>query len=226
MGTSKGYIAPTSPQWRNAKRGVTSYLTDPTENKKKQAISRYAKAIKMDDHSLALASTSFAGLMAFISSANAVGLNDALREIGREDLRDLDPKDALDELLSFYSNGGSTIDDSVVLDCMADSFDVLEIEELSQITQADLNLLLNELICQFAKRKFAQMFTKQANEKCTLIEANNRLSEVQEYIYYTLKEELNRTDAPPINPKNIGDMPVVKSIIDKAFSIMEQWYGE
>jgi len=70
MGTSKGYIAPTSPQWRNAKRGVTSYLSDPTENKKKQAISRYAKAIKMDDHSLALASTSFAGLMAFISSAN------------------------------------------------------------------------------------------------------------------------------------------------------------
>ena len=221
MGTSKGYIAPTSPQWRNAKRGVTSYLSYPTENKKKQAVSRYAKAIKMDDHSLASASSSFSKLIAFISSANAIGLNNALREIGREDLQD-----ALDELLSYYSNGGSTIDDSLVLDCMADSFDILEIEELSQITQADLSLLLKELICQFAKRKFAQMFTKQAYEKCTLIEANNRLLEAQEYIYYTLKEELNIADIHPINPENIGDMPVVKSIIDKAFSIMEQWYGE
>lgn len=27
MGTSKGYIAPTTPHWSQAKRAVTSYIT-------------------------------------------------------------------------------------------------------------------------------------------------------------------------------------------------------
>ena len=226
MGTSKGYIAPTSIHWKKAKIGLTGFLSNPTEDKLKRAISRYAKAVKTDSVSLDSAASSVSGLLAFISSIGG-GLREALREIGREDLCDLDPKEALDELLAFYANGGSTIDDALILDCLADAFENLAIDELTKISQADMNDLIREFACQFAKRKFAQIFDKHVREKSiSIAEADKRLLDAQEYIYYTLKDSITDELLDSINPKKLNDVALIRTVIDKAFGMMEQWYGE
>ena len=48
MGTSKGYIAPTTPHWSQAKRGVTSYINGGDGESRAKAASKYASAMHHD----------------------------------------------------------------------------------------------------------------------------------------------------------------------------------
>ena len=48
MGTSKGYIAPTTPHWSTAKRAVTAFINNRDFNSKAKAASKYATAMKKD----------------------------------------------------------------------------------------------------------------------------------------------------------------------------------
>ena len=48
MGTSKGYIAPTTPQWSQAKRAVTSYIKNGNMESRAKAASKFASAMHHD----------------------------------------------------------------------------------------------------------------------------------------------------------------------------------
>lgn len=48
MGTSKGYIAPTTPHWSQAKRAVTSYINSGDGESRAKAASKYASAMHHD----------------------------------------------------------------------------------------------------------------------------------------------------------------------------------
>ena len=48
MGTSKGYIAPTTLHWSTAKRAVTSFIKNRDYDSKAKAASKYATAMKTD----------------------------------------------------------------------------------------------------------------------------------------------------------------------------------
>ena len=48
MGTSKGYIAPTTLHWSKAKRAVTSFINNRDYDSKAKAASKYATAMKTD----------------------------------------------------------------------------------------------------------------------------------------------------------------------------------
>lgn len=50
MGTSKGYIAPSTPHWAQAKRGVSMYINNPSSAVKSAAASKYAKAINTEGY--------------------------------------------------------------------------------------------------------------------------------------------------------------------------------
>ena len=45
MGTSKGYIAPSTPNWASAKRGVSDFISHPTESNKQSAAAKYALSL-------------------------------------------------------------------------------------------------------------------------------------------------------------------------------------
>ena len=60
-----------------------------------------------------------------------------------------------------FANDGATIDDAIALDCMSEALTVLEIQSPEQLSTVDINRLIKELVCQFAKHKFAQLFDKQ-----------------------------------------------------------------
>ena len=47
MGTSKGYIAPTTSHWSTAKRAVTAFINNRDFDSKAKAASKYATAMKL-----------------------------------------------------------------------------------------------------------------------------------------------------------------------------------
>ena len=155
MGTSKGYIAPSTPYWSRAKRSVTSYLGNPSDNKRNSAASGYAKAMGSAGFSNNRAVHAFSGIASFAAFSGANGYQAALREIGRDDIFALPPEEALSELMHAFANDGATIDDAIALDCMSEALTVLEIQSPEQLSTVDINRLIKELVCQFAKLEFA-----------------------------------------------------------------------
>ena len=117
--------------------------------------------------------------------------------------------------------------DKIALDCISESFEVLDISNPEDLQNIDTNRLLKEMVCQFAKLKFAQMFDKQIRTKCPIIEeANARIAEMQEFIYYTMEQQLTPEILREINPQNLANASIVQSTINKGFELMTIFYGE
>lgn len=227
MGTSKGYIAPSTPYWSRAKRSVTSYLGNPSDNKRNSAASGYAKAMSSVGFANNRAVRAFSGIASFAAFSGANGYQAALREVGRDDILALPPEEALSELMHAFANDGTTIDDAIALDCMSAALTVLEIQSPEQLSTVDINRLIKELVCQFAKHKFAQLFDKQIRNKFpNTEEANMRITEMQEYIYYTMELKLTPEILSAINPENLANEPIVQETMTKGFEFLEEFYGE
>ncbi len=227
MGTSKGYIAPSTPNWKQAKREVSRYLSTPTENAKRTAVAKYARAMAADSYNASQVTRAFTGAISFSATSATQGYIAALHKIGRDDILSLEPKEALNALISHFTNDGSTIDDKIALDSMAESFQVLEIIQLEDLQNVDSSRLLKEMICQFAKLKFAQLFDKQIRTKCPVVEeANTRIAEIQEYIYYAMGQQLTDDVLKEINPHNLANEMIVQSTLKKGFELMTIFYGE
>lgn len=227
MGTSKGYIAPSTPHWSRAKRSITSYLGNPSDEKKTSAASGYAKAMNATGFSNSRAVSAFSGMASFAVSSGAKGYHAALQEIGRDDILALPPEEALSELIHAFASDGATIDDAIALDCISDALTVLEIQLPEQLSTLDVNKLIKELVCQFAKHKFAQLFDKQIRNKFPNVEeANARIAEMQEYIYYTMELKLTSNVLLEINPENLANEPVIQETLAKGFEFLGEFYGE
>lgn len=227
MGTSKGYIAPSTPNWKRAKREISHYLSNPTDVARKNVAAQYARAMAGDSYNVSQVTRAFAGAISFSSASTARGYAVALREIGREDILSLEPKEALDALISHFANDGSTIDDKIALDSMVETFKALEVIQLEDLQGIDTSRLLKEMVCQFAKLKFAQLFDKQIRTKCPVIEeANARIAEMQEYIYYAMNQQLTENILKEINPHNLANEMIVQNTLNKGFELMTIFYGE
>lgn len=227
MGTSKGYIAPSTPAWSQAKRSVSKYIGNPNTGTCREAATKYAQAMTAGNYSTVSVAKIFSGVLNFSSVSADRGYTTALHEIGREDLISLPPEEALSELMSHFANDGSTIDDKIALDCISESFRVLEITDIEDLQHIDSLQLLKEMVCQFAKAKFAQLFDKQIRNKCPIIEqANARIVEMQNYIYYTMAQQLTSDVLQAINPHNLANETIVQSTINKAYELMNAFYGD
>ena len=227
MGTSKGYIAPSTPAWSQAKRSVSRFLSNPTSHERGNTASKYAQAMTSGSYSTEHVASIFSGVINFSSTSSSHGYATARRNIHREDILSLTPAEALSELVSHFANDGSTIDDKIALDCISESFEVLDISDPDDLQNIDANRLLKEMVCQFAKLKFAQMFDKQIRFKCPIIEeANARIAEMQEFIYYTMEQQLTPEILREINPQNLSNASIVQNTINKGFELMTIFYGE
>lgn len=226
MGTSKGYIAPSSPNWASAKRGISSYLSQPSELNKKEAIAKYSKAMNSDGAMYERAASVFSSFTSFASTVKSSGITKALNDFGKNDYNDLSPEEAFSELVNSFSDG-SSIDDVIANSCISDALSILEITSFDDLSKVDFSELIKELVCQFAKQKFAQMFDKQIKNKSeSVIVANSRLKELQEYIYFTAKYQLTPEVLADINPKNLANEKVVKDVLKNAFDLLEHYYDE
>ncbi len=226
MGTSKGYIAPSTPNWASAKRGISGFINQPSELNKKDAVAKYARAMNSEESMYERASAVFASFSEFVSSSNRNGISQALSDFGKKYLNDLSPEEAFSELVNSFSEG-SSIDDIIANSCISDALLILGIESFEDFPKINYNDFIKELVCQFAKQKFAQMFDKHIKNKCgNVVIAHARQKEMQEYIYYTVKYQLTDNVLTEINPRNIADERIVKDVLAKAFDILEHYYDE
>lgn len=232
MGTSKGYIAPTRPEWSNAKRAVTAYLKSRDLVSKVNAVAKYAEAMRIGSKNgtggtaFGSSFSSAAGsVILFAQGAAENGLNNTLSRFGREDLIEKPNGTIIHELLSQFTNHGSTIEDSLALDALSTAFDILEIESMDDLARIDLDKFLLELIIAFVNNDFDLRFYEKVSHGRTPEETYAILTDVHGYIDGILRSKLNPTEISRVNLSKMDADRIVAAMLDDAFSICMTIYG-
>ena len=134
MGTSKGYIPPTKPEWSNAKRAVSGFLRNRDSDSRANAIQKFGEAM---NSSAAVGSTSFASaagnVIAFAQDIRKYGLEHGLVNFGRSDLVGKSSDEILQELLYQFTNDSASIEDSLAADSLSQALENLQIDSSKRI---------------------------------------------------------------------------------------------
>ena len=147
MGTSKGYIAPTTSHWSTAKRAVTAFINNRDFDSKAKAASKYATAMKTDMSTGGSFQSAAARTLGFAQKVASGGLDNALREYNREDLIGKPSEVVWTELLHEFTNSGASVEDNMAADALSQAMDNLEIEDIADIgkTPAQTSAILNDM---------------------------------------------------------------------------------
>ena len=149
MGTSKGYIAPTTPHWSTAKRAVTAFINNRDFDSKAKAASKYATAMKKDMSTGGSFQSAAAGVLGFAQKVASGGIDNALREYHREDLIGKSSEVVWTELLHEFTNYGASVEDNMAADALSQAMENLEIEDIADIGNVSVDILLKEMLKEY-----------------------------------------------------------------------------
>lgn len=180
MGTSKGYIAPTTSHWSTAKRAVTAFINNRDFDSKAKAASKYATAMKTDMSTGGSFQSAAARTLGFAQKVASGGLDNALREYNREDLIGKPSEVVWTELLHEFTNSGASVEDNMAADALSQAMDNLEIEDIADIGNVSVDILLKEMLKEYIKENFDFRYEEKISKGKTPAQAYDFLIEYEE----------------------------------------------
>lgn len=232
MGTSKGYIAPTRPEWSKAKRAVSSFLRNGDAESRAKAIAKYAEAMRTGSAGSAGGaafgssfSSAAGSVISFVREVTENGLDQTLSKLGRDDLIGKPPEEIVHELLTQFTNHGSTIEDALALEALSAAFDVLEIESPDDIARINLDVFLLGLIIAFINNDFDFRFYEKISQGRTPEETRRILQDVHDFIDGTLRSKLTSVEISKIDFSKMDSDRIVSDMLSEAYTTCMTFYG-
>ena len=227
MGTSKGYIPPTKPEWSNAKRAVSGFLRNRDSDSRANVIQKFGEAM---NSSAAVGSTSFASaagnVIAFAQDIRKYGLEHGLVNFGRSDLVGKSSDEILQELLYQFTNDSASIEDSLAAESLSQALENLQIDSVEQLGSVDLDILLKELVTSFVLISFDLNFDEKIGKGRTSSEKFEILNEMHSYIADELHASLHSKELEQIDLGNISAASIVQRTLKEAYDVCVRFYGE
>ena len=211
MGTSKGYIAPTTSHWSTAKRAVTAFINNRDFDSKAKAASKYATAMKTD------------------MSTGGSFQSAAARTLGfahREDLIGKPSEVVWTELLHEFTNSGASVEDNMAADALSQAMDNLEIEDIADIGNVSVDILLKEMLKEYIKENFDFRYEEKISKGKTPAQTSAILNDMHEYIENSIDGDLNLDNLKSVDFSNMGTSQIVEDALRDALSVFEKYYGE
>lgn len=226
MGTSKGYIAPTTPHWSTAKRAVTAFINNRDFDSKAKAASKYATAMKTDMSTGGSFQSAAAGVLGFAQKVASGGIDNALREYNREDLIGKSSEVVWTELLHEFTNYGASVEDNMAADALSQAMDNLEIEDIADIGNVSVDILLKEMLKEYIKENFDFRYEEKISKGKTPAQTSAILNDMHEYIENSIDGDLNLDNLKSVDFSNMGTSQIVEDALRDALSVFEKYYGE
>lgn len=226
MGTSKGYIAPTTPHWSQAKRAVTSYINSGDGNSRSIAASKFADAMRHEISSSGNFIRASGSVIAFANAVSRGGLNQALRDFGREDLIGKNSETIFYELLQDFTNYGSTIEDYLSAEAISSALKELQVTDMDQLKDISCEQLLTEMLVEYIKYSFAFRYEEKIRIKKSPAETEKLLKEMNQYISNKIHNKLDVKDLQSIDFTQLKTSEFVENALIDAYKVFELFYGE
>lgn len=226
MGTSKGYIAPTTLHWSQAKRAITSYINNGDGNSRSNAASKFADAMRHEISSSGSFIRASGSVIAFARAVSRGGLNQALRDFGREDLIGKKSETIFYELLQDFTNYGSTIEDYLSAEAISSALKELQVTDMEQLKDISCEQLLTEMLVEYIKFSFAFRYEEKIRIKKSPAETEKLLKEMNQYISNTIHNKLVVKDLQSIDFTQLKTSEFVENALIDAYQVFELFYGE
>ncbi|WP_294241978.1 hypothetical protein [Pseudobutyrivibrio sp.] len=226
MGTSKGYIPPTKPEWSSAKRAVSSFLRNRDEESKENAIHKFGEAMSSAGIVSGSTFSSAAGnILGFAQGIRENGLDNTLVEFGREDLIGKKPDEILEELIYQFTNNSSTLEDSLASDALSQALENLNIETVDDLGKVEIDALLREMVADFVIISFDLVFDEKIGKGRGQAEKEMILKEMHTFIADAVYSFLSQEELKKVDFANMSASSVVKNSLDEAYRICASYYG-
>lgn len=226
MGTSKGYIAPTTPQWSQAKRAVTSYIKNGNMESRAKAVSKFASAMHHDLASSEQFTKAAGSILSFAQAVSHAGINNALHEFNRNDLIGKSSDEIYNELVQEFTNYGNTTEDYLSAEAIRAALKELNITDLEDLKVVAPDVLLKEMLIEYIKFSFAFRYEEKIRMKRNPEETDRLLEEMGKYISNELHNNLKLEDIKTIDFERMQASEIVKRSLEDAYQVFELFYGE
>lgn len=226
MGTSKGYIAPKTLHWSQAKRAVTSYINKGDSSSRSNAASKFAEAMRHDISSSGSFIKASGSVIAFANAVSRGGLNQALHDFGREDLIGKSSEIVFNELLQDFTNYGSTTEDYLSAEAISSALKELQVTDMEQLKDISCEQLLTEMLVEYIKFSFAFRYEEKIRMKKSPSETDKLLKEMNQYISNELHEKLDVKDLKNVDFTQLKTSKLVENALNDAYQVFELFYGE
>jgi hypothetical protein len=225
MGTSKGYIPPTTVHWSVAKRAVTKYIKNRDSSSMANAASRFADAMYHDIGTSVAFSNAARKILLFVNILSNNGINDALKELGRSDLINKSSEEIFSSLIQEFTNYGSTTEDYLAAEAISQALEELGITEMDQFSNVNSTDLLKEMVIEYIKLSFSFRYEEKILMKCSPSETDKIIKDMWDYISNTMHSELNLKELKTVDFLNMQISSVVTNALD-AYKVLKKYYGE
>lgn len=239
MGTSKGYEAPTTPQWAKVKSDITQavQLNNLEPGRIGSLLGKYVHAnggpAGMASGAGAIGSGKSAqrvvqNLGALSQRAAAVGFRSALGEAGLENADTASPSEVTTFLTNYLSGSAATIDDADARAALARLFrEILESVEPDAVDDALQAALRPEAIAATMNAYFAhylfEQFCRVAYDRLVAkvgdVRADAFLSEIRRYITAKVREEGAIRDLSRINWNSSEGSALANGLFENVLTI-------
>lgn len=201
MGTSKGYDAPTTPQWGDLKGKVSKLAKEgrPGPGNSRQLVGQFIRAnggshgVSRSGGMGARSAQAVArNLGSFLSLVNSVGFAEALKQAGLEHLRGKTTSDIILSLIDYFGEDASTIDQVDARNALSQLMDELfndaeGIDGIGQILEGysqpdNLSQLLERFFGYYIYQQFCRCFYERLASKVGNAQADAFLSDILDYI--------------------------------------------
>lgn len=220
MGTSKGYIPPTTIPWKNAKRAITAFRNEPLSSDRMQnAIGHYANARAGNGAGGRSAARAVNGISGILGAFKSGSVNSYLAEINRPDLIGKSSKEIFDTLLYQFTNNGSSPVDRVLLFSIANVLDTLGIVTDEDFTNISPEEFLIDFLAEFVCNDFDRCFEEQLRKDVLPSEYDSTQENIHGYIRNTIFSMRDELKAQALDFAKLQDTKLVRSVVDKAYRL-------
>lgn len=224
MGTSKGYISPTTIEWSKTKRAVTSLIDKPTKENIKKSVAKFSEAMKKDRVADKIFTKAVAQIINLSRNIKTNGIDNSLKALGRNDLIGKDNEEIFNDLLYYFTDNGASIEDSLAIDALSKALNNLEINDIEKLKDMNEEGFLREVIYEFAELSFEFRFFEKISNKRTPSETRKILNDLKEYIKGTIYEELKIEDINQINFQDLSGEVYIVNLCNQTLKIFEDIY--
>ncbi|WP_243356477.1 hypothetical protein [Bacillus litorisediminis] len=201
MGTSKGYDAPTTPQWGDLKGKVSRLAKEGPLgiDNSKQLVGQFIRAnggsqgVARNGGMGAKSAQAIAkNLGSFLSLVNRIGLNEVLKQAGLEHLKDRTTSDIVLSLIDYFGEDASTIDQvdarNALSQLMDELFEEAEgMDDIGQVLEGSANPdklteILEKFFGYYVYQQFCRSFYERLASKVGNTQAESFLNDILDYI--------------------------------------------
>lgn len=226
MGTSKGYQAPTTPEWKRAKGSLTRYMNSNGDSgKRNKAVSDYAAAHVQGSSFQRMASAG-AKILQIYQLIASVGAEKAFEELGLAHLIGKNPDEVFNGIIDYFSDGSGELEDGIVKSTISQLLIDMKIDDLQDLQNYSFEEFFMKFVITYIEVDFKTMYYEKIMSDRTPDEAKALIDNINSYISYSISAQYEANELAKVDWKSVDGQAIIENKCKECYELLLASEGE